>query len=65
MNEYLKAMEDVLTLQDDNKRMMDDVLDLYKKHPDICNMLMGELLQIKQSIEEIEEELNEIKNEIY
>lgn len=64
MKEYLETVEHVDVLMDNNKKMMDDVLDLYNKHPEICSLLMKDLIEIEKEIDELSEELDKIKDEI-
>lgn len=65
MKELFETMEHVEMLQDHNKKLMDDTLDLYKKYPEICTMLLKELIDVEKDVQQLSEELNNFKDEIH
>jgi hypothetical protein len=56
---------DVEKNRDGLKRMTDDVLDLYKKNPKECEKILIEINSLNKEFDDIEKELEVLKDEIY
>jgi hypothetical protein len=64
MNIYEHIL-DVEKNRDNLKRMTDDVLDLYNKNPKTCEKILIEINSLNKEFDDIEKELEVLKDEIY
>jgi ABC-type Zn uptake system ZnuABC Zn-binding protein ZnuA len=60
-----KELEEIENAKDLLKNTYDGLLDLYKKHPKECSLLLKELLQIEKEYEDLQKEFENIQHEIY
>lgn len=60
-----KEEYELIEMQDKCNDIIDQVLDYYKKNPKQCNDLLEEMVSIKEELNEITKEIDDIKNEIY
>lgn len=60
-----KELAEIEEMKTSQKKLTDDLLDLYKKNPKECSRLLKELNETWKELEDLEKEFEKIQNEIY
>jgi hypothetical protein len=67
-NEFSNVYNHFLEIEDSQnklKQMTDNVLDLYNKYPKECKKILIEINSLCEEFEDIEKQLETLRNEIY
>jgi predicted nucleic acid-binding Zn-ribbon protein len=57
-------LSEIDDLKENQKKLTDNLLDLYKKNPEECSRLLKELNEIYSELDDLEAEFLKIQNEI-